>query len=143
MSSLMSGSGIYHYPGFPEDNSAESMKELNEKLENGPRITFMAYKEGPTALFEINTFLLNLFYYLITVVLAYVVVSNQKSKSIRSILTTCITLGLILCFASDLPQMNWFMYPMNYTLPNVLDHLVAFSLLGLIFGMYTFKNKAV
>ena len=41
---LMPESGVYHLPGMPEDNSAESMKKVEDQLAKGPRITMMVYK---------------------------------------------------------------------------------------------------
>jgi len=133
--------GIYHYPGLPENNSSESINQIQEKLNEGPRITFMAYKNGSTELFEIKTFGLNLIFNFLTVWLLFFIVNNQRDKSLSKILLITLSIGLIIGFASDFPQMNWFMFPLNYTLPNVFDHLIAFSLLGLFLGIYTFKTK--
>ena len=134
--------GIYHYPGIPESNAPEDITKIESKMEEGPRITFMAYKTGPTKLFDVNAFALNLIFNFITICLIFWVVKNQSDKSIKKILSTTLALGLLVSFASDFPQMNWFMFPLSYTLPNILDYLVSFGLFGLLMGVYTFKTKA-
>ncbi len=135
-------SGIYHYPGLPEDYSEESIERIEKKLAEGPRITFMAYTNGSTKLFEMKAYAFNLAFNFISVLLLLFIVSKQHLKSLPNVLVTTISIGLLISFMSDLPQMNWFMFPLNYTLPNILDHLVSFTLLGLIFGSYTFKTKS-
>lgn len=135
--------GIYHYPGLPESNSSEDIKKIKSKLKKGSRITFMAYKTGSTELFEIKTFVINLIFNFLTVCLILFVMQNQRNKSLKKIVLTTLSIGLIIGFASDFPQMNWFMFPLDYTLPNVFDHLISFGLLGLLLGMYTFKTKEI
>lgn len=135
--------GVYHYPAFPSNNSPESFANYEEKLEIGPRITFMVYKNGATGVFEVSTFIINFIFNFLTVALLLFLLSNQTSKSLVKILITTLALGLLVSFTSDLPQMNWFMFPISYTLPNIFDYLISFALVGLLFARYTFKTKTV
>ena len=35
--------GVYHYPGFPEEKTPQALKEMEKRIETGPRITLMVY----------------------------------------------------------------------------------------------------
>lgn len=133
--------GIYHYPGLPNNTSPEEIARIEHQLEKGPRITFMAFKSGSTELFEFKTFGINLMLNLLTVCLIFFVVKNQQEKSVKSIVLTTVALGLMIACASDFPQMNWFMFPLEFVLPNVFDHLMSCTLLGLLLGLYTFNEQ--
>lgn len=134
--------GIYHYPGLPKDNSSEEIQKTENKLKEGPRITFMAYKRGSTSLFEFKTFGINLLLNLSTVCLILFAIQKLGDKSLKNILMTTSCLALMVGFASDFPQMNWFMFPLDFVLPYVLDYIVSFTLLGLLLALYTFKGSS-
>jgi len=132
--------GVYHYPGLPKDNSAKSLNAIESKLENGPRITLMVYKKGSTNLFESSQFIWSLFINFLTVLILFFIVSKLKSHSIKAIVVTCATIAIIAILLSDLGEMNWHLFPLDYTFANAIDKLFPFCLIGLFFGLYTFKN---
>jgi hypothetical protein len=133
--------GVYHYPGLPKENTPSEFKALEKKLKEGPRITLMVFKKGSTEFFDPKSFALNFVFNLLTVLILLTVVQQLTNKSLRKILLTLLSIGLIVALTSDLPQMNWYMFPLEYTLVNVFDHLISFLLLGLLFGFYTFKTQ--
>jgi len=133
--------GVYHYPGLPDGNEIKDYKEIENRLEEGPRITLMVVKKGSSQLFNPKTFGVNFIFYLLTVIAAFLIVSFIENKSFKRVFFITLLIGLIVALVSDLPQMNWYMFPFEYTLTNVFDHLVAFSLLGTLFGLYTFKYR--
>ena len=139
----MPESGIYHYPGMPADNSEASMKAIEEQLAEGPRITFMAYTNAPTKFMDPMNFIVGIGLNLLTVLLTFFILLKLAAKDKKSILLTCIAIGLILVVVAEMSMMNWFMYPLKYTIANMVDHVVSFGLLGLLFGYYTFKSEAV
>lgn len=127
-------SGVYHYPGLDDEN-------LAKRLAEGPRIPLMVYIEGATPMFDPLSFLGSFFYNLITAMFLLIVLMKLGNKNLRSVVSSAVLIGLIIGFASDFPQMNWFMFPMNYTLINVADHLVGFTLLGLYYGWRIEKSS--
>ena len=131
--------GVYHYPGLPENESQEAYTEIEEKLGEGPRIMMMVYKSGSTSFFNPMNFVWNLIFNLVTVILLMGIVKRLGNHSTRNILWTTIAVGLIICLMSDLPTMNWFMFPLDYTLANILDYMVMMTLLGLLFAKYTYR----
>lgn len=136
----MPQSGVYHYPGLPANNSATAMKAIEQKLAQGPRITLMVYKNSPTKLFDPTIFIKSLLINLLTVVLALLVISTLAIKLPKMIFLATLGLGVIAALVGDLSQMNWYLMPIDYTLVNAMDKLVAFGILGALFSVYTFKE---
>jgi lipoprotein signal peptidase len=132
--------GVYHFPGLPKDNSEESLKQIDNQLNSGPRITLMVYKNGSTSLFNPKQFILSLVINLFTVILTLYLIFKLKYQTQKSIFIACIVIGLIIGVVSDFGQMNWYMFPLDYTLVNLFDRIISFALLGLLFSNYAFKN---
>lgn len=120
-------SGVYHYPGLDDDR-------LAEKVAEGPRIPLMIYIGEGTSLFDPMSFLGSLLFNLITAALLLLVLTKLGQPQLRDHLIAAVSIGLIIGFASDLPQMNWFMFPLSYTLIHVFDHIIGFALVGLFYG---------
>ncbi len=139
LKNLMPESGVYHYPGMPEGNSEEEMKAVEDYLAVGPRITLMVYKNGPTKFFDPKDFIFSLILNFLTAFLTFFVISKLGSKDLKSILLATMAIALLVIVIADLSLMNWFMFPWDYTFANILDRIVAFGLLGLLFGYYTFN----
>lgn len=133
--------GIYHYPGLPENGNEEAMASVVEKLKTGPRVPLMVYVNGETSFFDPADFAFSLLFNLLAVVLMVFVVFRIEVKSTQNILTTCLALGLLTGCMSDLPQMNWFLYPLDFTLVNVFDHIMSALLTGLILAGYTYRRS--
>lgn len=134
------GDGVYHYPGLPQSNTQEALQNLEQSLKQGPRITLMVYKSGPSELFNPLQFVWSLIINLCTVLLLFFLVIQLKRKTLVSILIQCIVVGLLIGVVSDFGQMNWYQFPLDYTLVNVFDRIIPFALLGLLFGLFTFKK---
>ncbi|MFP2994516.1 hypothetical protein ABN763_01340 [Spongiivirga sp. MCCC 1A20706] len=139
MQNDMPEDGVYHYPGMPVDDSPETMAAMEEKLNTGPRIALMVYKSGATKLMDPMQFAIGLVINLLVVISLFYIVSKLADKSTKSILGVLIVVGLIIGLASDFAMLNWWMFPMDFTITNVVDYLVSFTLVGLLFGSYTFK----
>lgn len=138
----MAADGLYHYPGLPEDGSEGGLEEVKAKLATGPRITMMVYIAGGTPFMDPANFLWNLIFNLLTVLLLWALVNRLANKTLKNILWTTISVGLLVALMSDLPLLNWFMFPLDYILANILDYVVTMTLLGLLFSAYTFKTEA-
>lgn len=136
----MPESGVYHFPGFPEDMEEGTMKKINARLQSEPRITMMNYVNRPTSLFDPLTFAFSFLLNFLTVLFTYWLLSNLKSPTFQTTLISCLAIGIISSILSDISLMNWFMFPLGYTLTMVFDKMIAFTLLGILFGTYTFKR---
>ena len=140
MKKEMPESGVYHFPGMPDMSSKEQMSQVEKRLEDGPRITMMVYKNEPTKLFDPITFLWSLLINFLTVVLILKVVDSIRDKEFKSILATTISIGLIAALLSDVSLMNWFMFPLDYTLISVFDKIIGLGLLGVLFAKFTYRG---
>lgn len=138
---VLPSDGVYHYPGLPDGNEVKDLADLEKKLNTGPRITLMVFKKGATNLFDPKTLGLNLLFNFLTVVITFFIVYNNKNKTLKNIVVTTSLIGLTIGLVSDLPQMNWYLFPLEYTLVNVFDHIIALVLIGFLFGLYTFKKE--
>lgn len=132
--------GVYHFPGYPDTDDAENVKAVEQRMANGPRVALMVYKEGGSSLFDPQQFIWGLLINLATVLLLYYVVSGFAIRTSKTMMAACLFIGLIISFVSDLSLMNWYFYPLDFTIANIIDHIVPFLLIGLLFGSYTFKN---
>ncbi|SHG71165.1 hypothetical protein [Flagellimonas flava] len=135
-------SGVYHYPGFPDSQSPKAMATMEQLLQSQPRIPFMVVKKEPTLLFDPVQFFWSLMINLVTVTLAYFLIKKLSPKNPKSIFLYALALGGIVALISDLSLMNWYFFPLDYTLVNLMDRIVSFGLLGVLFGIYTFKNTS-
>ncbi|MEM9544655.1 MAG: hypothetical protein AAGA77_01710 [Bacteroidota bacterium] len=138
---LMPESGVYHLPGMPADNSEAAMKKVEDQLAEGPRITLMVYKNEPTQLFDPKDFITSLLLNLLTALFTFLLISKLGYKDLKSIMMACLLIALLMAVVADLSVMNWFMFPFDFTFANIIDRIVSFGLLGLLFAFYTFKGE--
>lgn len=138
---IMPYDGVYQYPGQPEENTLENWAQLEEQVLRGPRITLMVYKAGSSKLFDPKTLITDAVIDFLAVMLLLVVLEKLQDKSMSSIWSTCVIIGAIIGLVSDFAQMNWYLFPLDYTVAKAFDHLIAFTLLGLFFGAFTFKDE--
>ena len=141
LKSLMPESGVYHYPGMPNMNSPEALAQVEKQLEEGPRITLMVYKNAPSTLFDPMDFVVSLLLNFLMVLFTYFVIAQLVDKNVKSILFATTSMALLVIIINDLSLMNWFSFPFDYTFANIIDRLVGFTILGLLFGYFTFRTK--
>jgi len=135
--------GVYHYPGFPKDGAPQVINEMENRIKTGPRITLMVFKSGKTELFSAASFLGSILINFVTVLLLYSLIHFSRVQTTKTILLMTLLIALIIGFASDLTQMNWYLFPLEYTVLNMADHSIPFLLVGILFSKYSFKVKTV
>lgn len=134
-------SGVYHYPGTPEDNTPESLNNLEQKLASGPRIPLMVYHPGGSKLFNPSDFIASLALNLITVLVIFSLLKFLPKPSLMAVLKVSFILAVLVSSCSDLLLMNWYKLPLAFTIPNMLDHLIGITLAGII--IYLLHSKAL
>lgn len=139
MKNAMPESGVYHYPGLPDNFSKTALREIEGQLKAGPRIPLMVYINEPTALFDPMTFIRSLFFNFTTVLVMLVLFIPIADKS-KHHLPFSLLVGAVAILVSDISLMNWYMFPLGFTLVNAIDKLVSFGLIGILFATFTFKN---
>lgn len=135
--------GVYHYPGFPTEDTPQALKEMEKRIETGPRITLMVFKRGRTELFSMLSFLGSIAINFVTVLLLYSLIQLSRVQTAKTILLMTFFVALIIGFASDLAQMNWYLFPLDYTILNMADHLIPLLSVGILFSKYSFNVRPV
>lgn len=138
---IMPEDGVYQYPGAPGENTTASWMLYEKQIQRGPSIPLMVYKAGGSELISRKILITDAIIDLLTVILLLVVLTKLQDKTMSSIWSTCVIIGAIVGLIGDFAQMNWYYFPLDYTVAKVFDHLVAFTLLGLFFGGFTFNLK--
>ncbi len=126
------GDGVYHYPGLPTSGSNEELKEIQKKLGDGQRVTLMVYRSDPTSLFEpmkyANSLILNI---VISTLIVWVLAITRTNS--QQTFRVCLASGILIALSSDIGQMIWYQFPLDYTLVSATDKVVSFGLLGFFF----------
>ncbi len=126
--------GVYHYPGMDTEN-------VEAKLSQGPRIPLMVFKKGSTQLFDPASFGVSFAINLLTAASLLLIMARLKDKSLRSLLQVALLLGLAASLVSDFSLMNWYMFPLDYTIINVMDHLIGFTLVAVFFHFFSVEKE--
>lgn len=132
--------GVYHFPGMPTSMNEEAMGEIEEKLSEGPRITMMVYKSGPTSFWDPMMFLKSFIWNVLIVLFLLLIFKNHTFKNRMDVVLKCVLIGCLIAVVSDIGLYNWYMFPLDYTLVNIMDRIVSMGLLGLFLSYFTFKN---
>lgn len=103
----------------------------------------MVFKSGKTELFSAVLFLGSIAINFVTVLLLYSLIHLSRVQTTKTILLMTLFVALIIGFASDLAQMNWYLFPWGYTILNMVDHLIPFLLIGILLSKYSFKVKTL
>lgn len=132
-------SGVYHYPGFPVCDAKGEVTEAEqeawvEKCRQGPWISLMVYSEQGNEPFAPRQFIVGFLLNVATAMLAAYLLSLAapalRGYGQRVIFVTL--LGLFGALISTLPDWNWYMFPAEFVIPTVLDHIMGSLLAGLV-----------
>lgn len=131
MRESMPEAGIYHYPGYPKDDSQAALDAVNAKGEAGPLITLMVYKPSGTE--EISAQRLAVFF-LITVLSAGLATFLLAKVSVKKYLQRVMFVTLLGVFVSltYLIDWYWFNFPADFIMLTIIDAVVAWFLAGLV-----------
>jgi hypothetical protein len=124
-------SGLYFIPGMT-DRSEAGMKAWEEKIRSGPFaiLIYTAGGQSPMEPTQLATeFLSNLVAALVASFLLMRAAPALPGYASRVIFVAL--LGLLPGLDIDVSYWNWYRFPANYTLAQMLDHFVAWTLAGL------------
>lgn len=126
-------SGVYHYPGLPEDGSIESVIERSKA---GPVITSLVVrKEGidPLSPAKFGTTLLIDIATALTVVLLLRRLAPAL-PTVASRFSFVLALAAFVSLAAHGKSWLWWSYPTDFALLPILDTLVAWAIVGFVFA---------
>ena len=126
-------SGAYALPYPPDDK--EAWPEYEERHQAGP-IAFISIRRegGPVMqpMMFVNGFAVYLANGLVMSLLLFMVRGSLTSYVARVVFVTA--LGLVTGLKSDLVMWNWFYFPIDWTMMNVLDHVIGYGACGVAIG---------
>lgn len=65
-----------------------------------------------------------------------------KSTALKPVLKTSLLAGFILTVVAYLPNMNWWHFPLDFTLPSMIDTVVATLLAGFLIGKFALPKAS-
>lgn len=137
MQSNLKEPGLYFYPWLDHDAATEeSMKEWTEKYKAGPSgiLVYMPSGGDPMSPKQLGgQFACELGAALIAAFL--LALSGGPATFAKRVLFV----GLLGVFASiviDFPYWNWYAFPTGYTVAQVIDHAIGWSLAGLVLAYF-------
>jgi len=132
LSQSVAGEGVYMYPSMPmEQWNDETASAAFDQQSRGKPYAFVVYQPGGNPVNQSMT--PNLIKQLITDILAALVAAcilALSAWSFRRRVLVAGALGLFAWLAISLPQWNWYMFPMNFTLAALIEQVVGWLLAG-------------
>ncbi len=123
------GAGVYHFPGIPDDGD---MSKIAAKSAEGPVVSLMIAHPSGRAAFSSGRFLLSFIYNLLSVGIVVFLLSQTVKNQFWSKWSFVALFGAFAAICVELPVANWYGIPPSYFLPNLVDHLIGWGIVGLI-----------
>ena len=131
--------GVYHYPGLPEaaEGAARTdtdRRALAERYRRGPNINLLVYSTRGAELFAPRQFLAGLALNVAAATLAagLLALTGGQLVRYRHRVGFVAALGVFATLVSHLASWNWGLFPADYTLAMVQDHVVGWLLAGCV-----------
>ena len=133
MRTNLPSSGVYAFPGHPENGSSEEMAEWREKYQRGPVGLLFYSPQGKDPMSPVPYmigFLLNF----VTATLAAYLLSLTLARTVhyRQRVIFVARLGVFAALVSHIALWNWMFLPVAYTIVMALDLIVGWVLAGLV-----------
>ena len=121
--------GVYHFPGFADD-----MEETVRLAKEGPVVTKMVVHPGGLDPFAAGTFLLSIATNLLAGVVGagLIAVARPRLTGLASQAGFGFGIGALICFSAVGTEAIWWAYPGAFALLTAIDHLVVWTLAGIV-----------
>ncbi len=126
-------SGTYWIPAMPDPGDAEATAAWTERHKAGPRALVFVNREGSEPMdpmLFVSGFAINLVTGL--VLSAGLFMARRAPGGYVGRVLFVVGVGFIVGLEADMKAMNWLYVPMDWTMANVLDHLIGFGACGLV-----------
>lgn len=142
--STLPESGVYHFPGHPEENTPEAMEQVIAKMAEGPVVTAMVFcKDGVEAMSPAK-FLKSLLLNSAAGILAALML-RQTHNSFRGFVgraSFVTALGIFATLAVIAPEWLWWSHPTKFATLAACDVLVPWAVIGLFLAGTVRGRKA-
>jgi hypothetical protein len=115
--------GVY-YSGEPHEGSAQA--EI-------PFMVYLPHGYPPMTGVMLKGLLLSI----LAALMVTIVVSAARQPSFKARVALCFTVGGIVALAGPMTFGNFFFFPLEWVIPDVLDQLVGWTLAGLVIAAFT------
>lgn len=124
--------GLDNSPGLTKEQKAAAAKAWSEKFLAGPRGLIVYHPDGsqPITPGQLVTQLLSEI--AAALVAAFVLAQAVALRSYIARVVLVAGMGLIPFFMVHLPYWNWYGFPADFTIAQLIDRLVAFLIAGLV-----------
>ena len=138
LSDIKATSGVYIYPPTPDTGDENALKEWQEKYAGGPYISMLVYHQGGYTESMAGLFLRG---YALNVAGAGFIVflfglTGMQEKSYRRRVGFVALLGIFASVVGPLTEWNWWGFSASFSVPVVLDGIIAWSLAGSVIAAF-------
>ncbi|MGH1362225.1 MAG: hypothetical protein ACRBF0_01635 [Calditrichia bacterium] len=125
---------VYHYPGFPLEQSDSEMEAMFNKMKQGPNMHFMVYNPNGVDPMSPMSFLAALIMNILTGIAAawLLLMALPKLNGTMEKVLFMLTVGTIAMLVGPLANWNWWHFPADFTLVMIADMAVSWVIVGLI-----------
>jgi hypothetical protein len=124
--------GFYFFPNPYMAGTPEQQKQAEQKILSGPTGLLIVRPNGDPGLTASRLILQFVFDVLSMTIAAFVLSRAVMVKGLGARLGLVVLLACLPTLRTELPQWNWFAFPISYTAAQLTLHLVGFALGGFV-----------
>ncbi|MHC4939598.1 MAG: hypothetical protein ACYTHK_11560 [Planctomycetota bacterium] len=134
MRSSGNGDGVYFVPLMPEKDSPK-YKDWEKNFARGPRAVVVLHTgEVETDKFMITSMAKGFAVMFAACFLLAILLGNASIKHFMGRFLYCVTIGGIIAVFGNGSGWAWFHYPLSWTIPGMINDLVAWACAGAVMG---------
>ena len=136
--------GLYFYPGFMSDHPSKAEQQVwMDKYRRGPAGLLLLLPSGGEPMTP-KQFVVQIAGDVATALLAAVLLAGAGGwlRSFSSRVCFVSLIGLMPFLAINLPYWNWYGFPTTFTVAQLADRLIGFSLIGIVLAAMLKPQKA-
>ena len=143
-SNVTHGQGVYMIPSMDEPSSLATPDEKKafldkqEKARNDGPFIYAVVRPGKKP-WDMNQAMIQSFVRALLASVLLAVILNQTTLPYSGRVTICAVAGLFSGIVSDMPMWIWFEGPGRMFAVNLADHLIEWTLAGLVLGLFVGK----
>ncbi|MEW6155835.1 MAG: hypothetical protein AB1813_00280 [Verrucomicrobiota bacterium] len=132
--------GMDRTPGLSKEQKAQNQKTWEEKYNRGPHGILIYHPSGSQPLSAkqlVTEFITNVVTALLSM---FFLVRVAPAFGAR--VGASIVLGLVVAIASEVPYWNWYGFPADYMMAQLIETTVGFAAIGIVFALVNRPNSA-
>jgi len=136
-------SGIYMLPHAPDMSGDQAAIEAVDTMaKQGPTVTFMSVQAGGFDPLDPTPYIKGLIFSIVAAFFASLLLLRLAPAPYLRRAGTCTLIGACIALAGPLTSGAFFLFPAQYLAIDVVDHLLGWSLMGLVLAWSTADKPA-